>query len=365
MTQPSVPFSVQRYVRVRFMGIASVRADEITGRTPDGKGLYKEVLEGFSPAPPGLLEKLQLAKSGVIRCSELVDYALSLEHCTECELEMADGENIVWEHNYKDYLEHCQYEKKEAEKQVNFLEGEIATLKRFEDPEIMGDAYRALELAKFSNQNVVDFIEAARNAAQNYSNYRQAQKKAKDILTEIAAVSFKLAVLIRDLQGIGIRLPKELRKPLEEVGEVSALNSEQESLQIQQFITRSFSKEKDKEEPCVNLRALLFKVSEVASKSPVGPMPPDVEAALSTRQDSKRSAYLRAFGEKLILDGIQLTGPVVRAMTITANAVMDDSDLSISTDDVRKALKGRARRSKNGPEPVQSGTRKTRRRSSS
>jgi hypothetical protein len=67
-----------------------------------------------------------------------------------------------------------------------------------------------------------------------------------------------------------------------------------------------------------------------------------IAAALSTRQRSTRTEYLRAFADRLIDSGVPLTNAVMRAMAVVANVVINSPDLDVSYDDVRKAL-GRIR----------------------
>jgi hypothetical protein len=64
-----------------------------------------------------------------------------------------------------------------------------------------------------------------------------------------------------------------------------------------------------------------------------------IGAAIASRQRSPKTEYLRAFG-KLLSDehGFALTTPIVKAMAITANVVINLPDVDVTYDDVRKAL---------------------------
>jgi hypothetical protein len=67
-------------------------------------------------------------------------------------------------------------------------------------------------------------------------------------------------------------------------------------------------------------------------------MNPTIRAATSARQNSKKTAYIRAFAALLRVGMIDITSSVKRAMAITGNVVFDDCDMNITEDDVRKAL---------------------------
>ncbi|QHQ28577.1 hypothetical protein XACN24_09000 [Xanthomonas albilineans] len=68
-----------------------------------------------------------------------------------------------------------------------------------------------------------------------------------------------------------------------------------------------------------------------------------IGAAIASRKASPTTEYLRAFSEHLRRDlpGVILSGSIVTAMAGTANVVLNDARLDVSTDDVRKAIAAR------------------------
>ncbi|WON72877.1 hypothetical protein [Nitrosospira sp. Is2] len=68
-----------------------------------------------------------------------------------------------------------------------------------------------------------------------------------------------------------------------------------------------------------------------------------IDAALESRQGSVKTQYLRALAYLLIIvNNFTLTTPLMRAMSIIANVVINLPDVDVTYDDVRKALSHRA-----------------------
>ena len=64
-----------------------------------------------------------------------------------------------------------------------------------------------------------------------------------------------------------------------------------------------------------------------------------IGAAIESRQRSPKTEYLRAFGNLLTdAHGFTLTTPIMQAMAIVANVVINLPDVDVTYDDVRKAL---------------------------
>jgi hypothetical protein len=64
-----------------------------------------------------------------------------------------------------------------------------------------------------------------------------------------------------------------------------------------------------------------------------------IGAAIESRQRSLKTEYLRAFGNLLTdVHGFALTTPIMNAMAIVANVVINLPDVDVTYDDVRKAL---------------------------
>ncbi len=64
-----------------------------------------------------------------------------------------------------------------------------------------------------------------------------------------------------------------------------------------------------------------------------------IGAAIESRQKSPKTEYLRAFGNLLTdVHNFALTTPIMQAMAIAANVVIDSPNVDVTYDDVRKAL---------------------------
>ena len=325
--KPAVPREIERYV-VRLLGKLDVGphgdGDEINPRK------FSDPFETTDPPPDGLHQRLRAALRESANCSE----QLAAFDCPRC----GTGPHVDPED--QPHIEHLKYERSCADKSAEKLTQEIALLKRLIDPDLMGDAYAALAPELESDEQCLAFINAARNARQNFSEYRRIHKKAARLLSDVSTVARQLALLIADLQQTNVRLPVELQchGKNNEVYFLSSESQEAKHLKFLRFFERAPIYNKGTSKSHLDLRTTLLTVSEIARQLPVDFDCPEVEAALSTRQDSKKSAYFRAFWSLLKQSKIKLSGPVMRAMAITANVIMDDANLTHSEDDVRKAL---------------------------
>jgi hypothetical protein len=65
-----------------------------------------------------------------------------------------------------------------------------------------------------------------------------------------------------------------------------------------------------------------------------------IGAAIESRQHSAKTEYIRAFGNLLTNShGFVLSPPIMNAMAIVANVVINLPEIDVTNDDVRKALK--------------------------
>lgn len=330
--RPAIPRVIVRYVFVRLLGTLDV-GPHCNG---DGNEINpRKFVDPFETADPpldGLYRQRRAALRESASCSEqLADLYFD---CPSCGF----GPHVHLED--RPYVEHLQDERTRADKAAAKHGQEIALLRRLIDPDVMGDAYAALAPEMASDKHWYAFIEAARNARQDFSEYRRINKKAARLLSEVSTVARQLALLVADLQQTSVRLPVELQYHGKNPDALFSFAGSDEArhLQLLRFIERVQMYDKVNSEPRPDLRTTLFTVSEIARQLPVNFACPEVEAAISTRQDSKKSAYFRAFGSLLKQSEIKLSAPVKRAMAITANALMDDPNLTNSEDDVRKAL---------------------------
>ena len=64
-----------------------------------------------------------------------------------------------------------------------------------------------------------------------------------------------------------------------------------------------------------------------------------IGAAIDSRKHSEKAAYVRAFG-KLLTDshGLILNLPIMKAMAFVATVVLNQPEIDVTYDDVRKAL---------------------------
>lgn len=183
----------------------------------------------------------------------------------------------------------------------------------------MREAYAQLTREFSNDQQWHNFIEAAWMARIDYSKHRDALKRAVELKDKIADAAETLAELLFQFHRTGVGGPREFYFYLTPHGGLSR--------------------------PTEMLEAIA-KLAEAARdflpSSPYICRPAEVNmigAAIQSRQRSPKTEYLRAFGNLLTdTHGLTLTTPILKAIAIVANVVINLPDVDVTYDDVRKAL---------------------------
>lgn len=238
------------------------------------------------------------------------------------------------------YVEYLQGHEFELRTEADNLRRQIETLQRLADPELMGQVYDELERARLDAQQITLFVAAARATDCGYSEFREIRKEAAKLIRAVAATARMLARLIQKLQQTGVRLPPEVRQCSHDDRSISpgTSRSRLQLLRLIEDISESIDKRSEASKP-VELRRIRLDTAKSLQDWPVDFGSREIEAAISTRQNSKKSSQVRAFGAQLRAARVTLNAGMYRAIAITMCVVADDSEASISEDDVRKALK--------------------------
>lgn len=249
----------------------------------------------------------------------------------------------------------------------------------------MADAFAVLTREFTDDQQWHEYIQAAWTAKMNFKPYRERLKRAKQLKGEIAGVASSLARLIREFAETGVNGPSEFFSIPELLRQTDHHEEQGSDVYMWRAIRHSVlgdlpdrnipevkpdvSNEKSPTPPEIALRfvspgdrvdidpveqarntlryawgkapdfpALLDSLANAAQNY----QPSDygmVRAALQSRQRSSKTEYLRAFGH-LVTDvyGLALTAPIIQAIAITANVVINLPDVDVTYDDARKAL---------------------------
>lgn len=188
----------------------------------------------------------------------------------------------------------------------------------------MKDAYALLVKEFTSDESWAAFICAASAADEDFEEYRAKMKRALDIKQEVAETAARLSVLMDELMDNRCfhRTNFDTRELL--------LKTRWHHLSSDDLPNAAAKK-------IPPMPVLLSTLSEVADDF-IPTVPPDILAAISSRQSSTKTECLRAFGCRLVAAQIRTTAPMMRAMAIVANVIINDPEADVTYDDVRKAL---------------------------
>jgi hypothetical protein len=273
-----------------------------------------------------------------------------------------------------EYLPNLHKQMADAVQRRDGLARDVDILKRLANDPRMREAFRLLN-DEFTNGNQFEgFIFSAWVARADYANYRDRLKRAGELKGEIAKTARALAVLIRRFANTGVDGPDEfwsipallrrtdsddvlwrpLRRQLlgdrpESAGEPGASDVDNAPTIEVRFVAQDDRVKVDHQQQALDttryiwhlsppLPALLESVA-TAARSFTPRESGMIAAALISRQRSNKTEYLRAFANRLIDSGIAVTTPVMHAMVPAANVVINSSELDVSYDDVRKALR--------------------------
>jgi len=251
-----------------------------------------------------------------------------------------------------DCLPGLRIEREEAVAHRNSLAGDVDCLRRLARDATMRDAYALLTREFADDRQWRGFIYAAWAARADFAKYRSRLRRAAELTGEIAQAAEALARLIRQFADTGINGPFEFYSVPELLRQTDNHEMEGRNLHMWRSMRRVVlgdTPETAPEEKARNMlryawgtapefSALLETVASAArafKPSATGM----IGAAIESRQRSPKAEYLRAFSSLLTdVHDIAMTTPVMKAMAVTANVVIDLPDVYVTYDDVRKTL---------------------------
>ena len=283
-----------------------------------------------------------------------------------------------------DYLPGLRRDRAKAVAHRDRLAGDVDCLHRLAHDARMRDAFAILTLEFTDDRQWRNFIYAAWAARVDYSKYRDLRNRADELRVEIADAAEILAKLIRQFSATGINGPDEFYSIPELLRQTD--NNEMQGHNLHMWrsmrqhvlgdlprrdVPETRPAEESGEPPTVEIVRVFLAPGEKAEIDPVEEArnmlhyawgtAPDfsalldtvakagrafkpsqsgmIGAAIESRQHSEKTAYVRAFGNLLIdVHGFELTTPIMKAMAIVANVVINLADVDVTNDDVRKAL---------------------------
>jgi hypothetical protein len=242
------------------------------------------------------------------------------------------------------YLAHLISEKSVNYERSEYHRSEVETLQRIMDTGYMEDVFCLLD-SDFEDDAEWDaYLSAALDARINFREYRELDKRARSLSKEISEVSLKLASLVRGIRDTGSFLPDVLMPPRINDGPIdtSSLSPEVSRMKLRRWALYHFyGNGKNSKNPEFNLFSLLIDLSKAMDVFEPDFMDSAVHFGMSTRQNSKKTAYIRAFAAHLQNNEIKTTAKIKKSMAFMANVVLNDPNMSITEDDVRKALSDR------------------------
>ena len=283
-----------------------------------------------------------------------------------------------------DYLDGLRTQKAEAQAHRDLLAADLECLRRLGSDPRMRDAFALLTTEFTDDQEWRSFIRAAWAARVDYKKHRDRLKRATELSCEIADAAKTLANLIREFSKIGLNGPDEfysvseiLRRtdnhemqghnlhmwrsmrqhilgelPIRDLPETKIVieNIDLESLAE---ITRAHVGERVAIAPEEEARNMLRyawgtapefpALLDTVAKASLAFSPREsgmIGAAIDSQKHNPKTEYVRAFGSLLTeIHGFTLSRPFIKTITIVANVVINQPDVDMTDDDVRKALK--------------------------
>ncbi len=283
-----------------------------------------------------------------------------------------------------DYLPSLRKQKAEAQSHRDRLAGDVGCLRRLGSDARMRDVFALLTREFIDDQQWRSFTYAAWAARVDFAKYRDRLKRATELKSEIADAAETLAKLIRQFADTGISGPSELYSIPELLRQTDNHEMQDHNLFMWQSMRRHVLGDLPREDvpeakladgggepPTVEIVRVFLAPEEKVEIDPVqearnmlryawgtapdfsallGTMakaaraftpsePGMIGAAIGSRQRSPKTEYLRAFGNLLTdVHKFALTTPIMQAMAIVANVVINLPDVDVTYDDVRKAL---------------------------
>jgi len=259
----------------------------------------------------------------------------------------------------RDGLDDCRADLRAAKRNLELAQAEVDCLNRFATRDEMKEAFDALGAEFTTDAQWAAFIHAAWAARMDFSKFRDRQKRARDLCSEIKDTADHLATLLDEFDNVSDSPPEfHLIPTLLEKTEARELGGHNlHWWSSMRPIVLGHPKEvpsglEDFDEweerarktlrvawaAAPHLPALLRTVASVA-----GDFTPTehgvIGAALQTRQHSPRTGYIRAFG-RILIDGgvVRLNQAVMSGIASVATVAINDEALTVTIHDVRQAL---------------------------
>ena len=248
-------------------------------------------------------------------------------------------------------------DKSNSKRKVGQLVDDVRCLRRLGGDERMRDVYATLTKLITDDRQWRGFIHAAWSAKLDYSMYRENLKRAHVLKEKIATTATVLADLLGEYENTDMPVPDEFFVFSQVIGDMSNQASDEflrkvfgrEVFQIptcraleRSMKTNRYDKSQQYGRQTIvfgdEMESLLRSLSRAASKVTLGESGV-VAAVIESRQTSTKTEYVRGFAKILIYTHqFKLTPMLMNAMAVTANVVINKSDVDVSYDDVRKAL---------------------------
>ena len=300
---------------------------------------------------------------------ELVAISESLER------EALRGEN--------EYLDNLRTQRVEALTHQNELANDVDCLLRLATDPRMREAFAVLTREISEDEQWRGFIYSAWAARVDFTKYRDRLKTAMMLKGEIAEAAENLSKLIRQFEDTGVSGPSEFysvpellrrtdniemnghnlhmwrsmrrhvlgdlpRRDIHDAKKEGRIEESNQSIEIVLVPKRGKADIDPEEEKRNMLRyawgtapdfSALLKTMADAARAFKPSEPGMIGAAIESRQKNPKTEYVRAFGNLLTeVHKFELTAPVHKAIAVVANVVINQPDVDVTYDDVRKAL---------------------------
>lgn len=282
-----------------------------------------------------------------------------------------------------DYLDGLRTQKAEAQAHRDLLAADLECLHRLGSDPRMRDAF-ALLTAEFTvDQEWRSFIYAAWAARVDFKKHRDRVKRAAELTGKIADAAKSLANLIREFSEFGLNGPDEFYSIAELLRQTDNHEMQGHNLHMWRSMRQHILGDlpiQDLPETKIVIESIdlesLAKISLVQAGEKVAIAPEEVArnnlryawgvapdfpelldtvakaslafspresgmigAAIDSQKHSPKTEYIRAFGNLLTEShGFTLSLPCMKAMKIVANVVINQPEIDVTYDDVRKAL---------------------------
>lgn len=305
--------------------------------------------------------------------------------CAERQLAEIDGQIescIRW--GKDDYLPVLRKERAEAAEHRDMLAGDVDCLRRLAHDARMREAFALLTREFTEDSQWRNFTYAAWAARVDFAKYRDRLKRATELKGEIAEAAETLENLIRQFSETGINGPSEFYSIPELLRQTDNHEMQGHNLQMWRSMRRhvlgdlprddaqEVTPVEEGDEPVRPIEIVVVPMDGKAEIDPVegerntlryawGTAPnfsalldtvakaardfkPSesgmIGAAIAKREKNIKTEYLRAFGNMLTdAHGFVLTTPIMQAMAIVANVVINlPDDVDVTYNDVRQAL---------------------------